>query len=433
MIRYIYTGAVKIKENRQRREHDEAAHQELIASIQDRGLLHAIVLRQEGDDYVLVAGERRLRAIKEIFELGGTYRYDGMTVVSDMIPHVNLGELSLLDAEEAELEENLRRKDLTWQETAEAVARLSQLRTAQAEAAGKPIPRVTDLADETGRHPHAVSRTLAVAQNLSRPEVRAAKSLKEAAKILKRVEEREKNEKVAAVMGKEFIGERHELVNGDCREVLARTPDATFDVICTDPPYGMGADTFGDSGGMATGAHFYKDDFDSWLTMMGWLVPELSRVAKSDAHLYFFCDIENFGCVKDHFTDAGWTVFRTPLIWFKPQGFRAPWPEHGPQRKYECLLYARRGDLRCTRLLGDVIECPPDENLGHPAQKPVALFQDLLSRSVRPGMRVLDPFCGSGPIFPATHALSAIATGVEQDAASFVIAAGRIERLKGKQ
>ena len=60
-----------------------------------------------------------------------------------------------------------------------------------------------------------------------------------------------------------------------------------------------------------------------------------------------------------------------------------------------------------------------------------AQVQDLLKRSVRPGMRVLDPFCGTGPVFPAAHSLSAIATGVELDAAAYGIAAQRIQKLGG--
>jgi len=39
-----------------------------------------------------------------------------------------------------------------------------------------------------------------------------------------------------------------------------------FDVILTDPPYGMGADEFGDSGGLTEGAHAYKDDEEYFFT-----------------------------------------------------------------------------------------------------------------------------------------------------------------------
>ena len=53
-----------------------------------------------------------------------------------------------------------------------------------------------------------------------------------------------------------------------------------------------------------------------------------------------------------------------------------------------------------------------------------------LRRSINPGDAVLDPFCGTGPIFPAAHELKCKATGIEIDAASYAIAYKRLEGLK---
>ena len=112
---------------------------------------------------------------------------------------------------------------------------------------------------------------------------------------------------------------------------------------------------------------------------------------------------------------------------------RAPWPEHGPQRKYETILYAVKGKRPTLKLAPDVLDFPPDSNLGHAAQKPVALFEELLRRSVQPGNSVLDPFMGSGTIFAAAHVLKCRATGLELDQASYGIAVKRIEGLKAQQ
>jgi modification methylase len=93
------------------------------------------------------------------------------------------------------------------------------------------------------------------------------------------------------------------------------------------------------------------------------------------------------------------------------------------------VLYAFRGDKRCTAIYPDIIESSADENLGHGAQKPVSLFQGLLMRSCKPGDSVLDPFCGTGTIFPAAHALKVAATGIEREPAYYGIAVTRIEGL----
>lgn len=429
--------SIVVKTNRQRQAHDEEALQELIGSILESSLLHPPVVRREGDRIVLVAGERRLRACREITELGGTISYAGQACAPGFIPTTDIGELDALAAEEAELQENLRREDLSWLEQVAAEARLVSLRRTQAEIAGTPPPRTLAIAkelrgpDATPNHAQAVAQSVILARNLHRPEVKAAGSVKEAMKALKRVEESERNAAIAAKLGGEFLGAQHSLIQGDCIEWMRGQGPNQFDVVCTDPPYGMGADEFGDSGGGAAGAHFYEDSYGSWLKLAAVLPAELFRLAKPDAHCYLFCDFDRFAELKLRMTAEGWKVFRTPLIWFKPSAFRAPWPQQGPQRKYECVLYAVKGNLLCTTLAGDVLQYPPDDNLGHQAQKPVALFLDLLKRSVRPGMRVLDPFCGSGPIFPAAHGLSAIATGVEQDANAFGIAATRIKALGG--
>lgn len=95
------------------------------------------------------------------------------------------------------------------------------------------------------------------------------------------------------------------------------------------------------------------------------------------------------------------------------------------------VVYAVKGNRPATRLYPDVLTYPADENLGHAAQKPVGLYADLLQRTVLPGDTVLDPFAGSGPIFPAAQALHVTATGVEQDAASYGIALERLQALKG--
>ncbi|MDE2107417.1 MAG: site-specific DNA-methyltransferase, partial [Patescibacteria group bacterium] len=192
----------------------------------------------------------------------------------------------------------------------------------------------------------------------------------------------------------------------------------------------MGADEFGDSGGKAAGAHSYKDSLSNWRDLMNNLRDNLFRIAKPQAHLYMFCDIDQFTEAKWYMSEGGWQVFRTPIIWHKPNGMRAPWPENGPQRKYEIILFAVKGKKPVNKLYPDLVSYPSDENRGHAAQKPVALFLDLLKRSARAGDTVLDPFAGSGTIFPACHELRCRATGIEVDPASYGLAAKRLGELK---
>jgi len=145
--------------------------------------------------------------------------------------------------------------------------------------------------------------------------------------------------------------------------------------------------------------------------------------------MYWFCDIDKFTDTRERFRAAGWQVFRTPLIWYKKTGMRAPWPDSGPQRKFETILYAVKGKRSVLKMLGDVLDYGPDANAGHAAQKPVALLQDLLSRTCLPGNTVFDPFVGSGSTIVAAHALKCIATGIEIDPASYGIVVARVSKL----
>jgi len=434
-MKLIHIDAIKVAPDRQRKTFDAAKLHEFADGIQSKGLLHPIVLRVVGDDYYLVAGERRLRAISDIYALGGEIMHDGELVRKNSIPYTLLSDLDPLAAEEAELDENIQRVDLTWQERAAAHARLLSLRARQAEAQGLPLPTVAAISFEVrgsaeGVNQENTRRELIVARHLDNPAVQAAKTVDEAFKILRKEEAQAKSRDLGISVGKTFSASMHRAINEDSLAWMRSAPAEQFDCILTDPPYGMGADEFGDSGGVAAGAHGYKDDADNFLSIIKTLAPESFRLAKAQAHMYCFCDIDWFFHLRDEFRAAGWQVFRTPWIWYKRAGMRAPWPDSGPQRKYETLLYAVKGKCPVLRMGPDVLDFGPDANLGHAAQKPVALFRDLLTRTCLPGNTVFDPFMGSGPIFPAAHGLKLIATGIEMDPASYGIAVKRIQDLE---
>jgi len=435
---------ISIGENRQRREFKPDSLHELGDSISRVGLMHAPVVRPDAaGGWTLVAGERRLRAIKDMAELGVMFKFNGVPIPVGQVPVVSLGELSHSEAWEAELEENIRRTDLTWQERAKATAALIELRSLQARERDEPIPSVSTVAreihdipadEQLGDRGTSVRNEAIVAKFLHDPDVAGASSAKEAFKILKKKEERKKNEHLAQTIGRTFNSNAHTLLNVDCLQWMREAPPSQFDLIVTDPPYGMNADKFNDSGvGVSAAGHFYDDSPEEWDRLITEFAVESFRLTKPDAHLYAFCDIDRFVAFRNLLGDAGWRVHRTPLIWHNPDGFRAPWPDQGPQRKYELILYAIKGGKKTNSLQSDVIECRKDSALGHPAQKPVALIENLLRRSGTPGDRVLDPFAGSGPTIEACHALKMSCTALELDAGAYGIAAKRLQSFDSQQ
>jgi ParB family chromosome partitioning protein len=102
----------KIKSNpyQPRTKVDEEKLSELAASIKEKGIIQPVVVRQVGEEFELVAGERRLLAAKK---LGW-----------EEIPAVIAGKLSKEDMLELSLIENLQREDLNPIDTARGYKRL---------------------------------------------------------------------------------------------------------------------------------------------------------------------------------------------------------------------------------------------------------------------------------------------------------------------
>lgn len=429
----IAADQITIPDNRQRCEITEPELSDLATSIAAIGLLHPIVVRQEGDRYVLVAGERRLRAMRLLAVAQTRIRVGDHHYPLGHFPCTLLGELSPEEAHEAELEENIRRVDLSLQDRVKAIEALHRLRRLRnpeqttMDTGGEAFP---DFHPKVGQQ--KVREALIIAQHLDNPDVAKAKTEREAMKVINRASQAAINERLAAAVGRLAASELHEVHHADATDWLATAPDAKFNCILIDPPYGMDAADFGDAAGRLTGIqHNYVDDSSSFRSLMGTIAPQLTRVAKPESHLYVWCDIDGFHFLRSLFEQHGWWCFRTPLINVKREGGRVPWPEHGPRRCYELVLFAVRGKLPVTAIYRDVFDSTLSEgNLGHGAQKPVEAYVELLKRSCRPGDLVLDCFGGTGTLLAAAQALKLRAVVVEKEANAYGMCLARLKELE---
>ena len=83
------------------------------------------------------------------------------------------------------------------------------------------------------------------------------------------------------------------------------------------------------------------------------------------------------------------------------------------------ILYAKKEDSELNQLHADVFNINKErttEAATHGARKPGALYKEIMKIAC-PTVdgRVIDPCCGSGPVFPAAKLVRAEAWGIELD------------------
>ena len=404
---------------------------ELKSSILTVGLLNPPVcwFDTEAKRWVLVAGERRLRALTEITNEKKQFRCGDTLIALGDIPITPLGDyLDSAGRFEAELDENVKRQDLDWPDRMRAYAALHSMRLAL-----NPNQTIHDTAKELGTkvglaadadggartaHKH-ITQAIVITQHLGNEKIANARNPAEALQLIYKQEE----EKVLAALIKRQIAvtpstsAEIEIRHADMFDLLPKLDPGRFDLIIADPPYGISASG---SGFRARSIHHhnYSDKPEDAKDLTQFIITEGFRLTKPRANMFIFCDIDLFPWLKATASNMGWTVFRRPLIWMKSESEGlAPWGMQGPRITTEFIFYATKSQRGLNASPTDVFDdrrVPREQRL-HAAQKPVSLMAKLISCASLPGDVVLDPTCGSGSVLVACRDLKRRALGIEKD------------------
>lgn len=193
------------------------------------------------------------------------------------------------------------------------------------------------------------------------------------------------------------------LYHGDCMELMATLVDKAFDLAIVDPPYGIGMGG-GKVGNSKTDYKQFAGD-DKKIPDNEYFL-ELMRVSKNQI-------IWGGNYMIEHLYPTSCFI-----IWDKvqPENFTMAMAEFAwTSFNYPAKIYQKR-------IVGADIERI------HPTQKPVKLYEWLLTNYAKQGQTILDTHLGSGSSAIAANRLGFHFTGIELDKDYFNAACTRIEK-----
>lgn len=376
------------RDKRQRKE--LTGIKELGFSLQAIGQLHPIIVTRDNE---LKAGERRWTAAKSI----------GWT-------HINVQYTDELDAAQLqliELEENVRRIDLTWQEQCLAVETYHRLRS-DIDPAWTVDKSATALgiATSTFRERRAVAKEILGGNT----RVAEAPAYSTAKGITNRTAARKQAsvlENVAAVVNPDIVKPAPvaPILLADFNEWAAAYSGPKFNFIHCDFPYGVNANKHNQGAAAAYGG--YEDSEDVYWKLLSTFATAMTNVVAESAHLMFWFSMDFYQSTVETLTSMGWDVQRFPLVWHKSDNIGIlPDPTRGPRRIYETCLIASRNDRPIVRSVSNVVSCPTSKRI-HMSEKPIPMLAKFMEMFVDEHTTMLDPTCGSANALRAAQARGA--------------------------
>lgn len=401
------------RDERQRRKLEGI--DELAESINRIGLINPLVVTP---DLVLVAGERRYTAMKTL----------GWTDV----PIQYTTDLSEYDLAVIELEENVKRVDLSWQDQCLAIEKFHSLKAKHETDWNKEA-----TAQALGLSEREVNRHISVAKEIIGGNERVANAdrFTMALNLVTREAERRRDSvledievKAAAVQVPKEQGEAPPkkvppLIHDDFHEWAAAYTGVPFNLLHCDFPYGINvANSPRQNSGIQ---EFYADSKDVYFALLDTLEMAMSNVVAESAHMVFWFSMDYYQLTYDRLTAMGWKVNSFPLIWHKSDNAGiAPDPQRTPRRTYETAFFCTRGDRKLTQAgaMANSFAYPGKKGPDgiHLSEKPVAMLAHFLRMICDDYSRVLDPTCGSGNALKAATACGApTVLGIEKERAFY--------------
>lgn len=182
---------------------------------------------------------------------------------------------------------------------------------------------------------------------------------------------------------------------GDCLELMKQMPDKCVDLVLTDPPYTIHAES---GGGLHNKRDWLKNvhkaGIDEFKPRV--FLEEAERVCKA-MHAYIFCSKNNLKDYIEHFVERGWNW--EILIYAKNNPIPTKNNKYLSDKEY-CLFVRGNGCYFNNDLSFEKYKTVQSINVvsskyGHPTEKNLSYIKDRVLFSSKEDDLIFDPFMGS--------------------------------------
>lgn len=425
---------------------------DLELSISRRGVIHPIIVEpRPAGRFLLIAGERRLTTSIKLGLLD--------------IPARLFSDLPQVEREILELEENIRRKAITWQEEVRAIASIhAKLSTANPEWNGK------QLAEEIGYDQGEMSRLLKISREMHDEKIAGLDSSRTAYNLIIRREERRSADAIAELMDlgrdepepletndpvESKVENSHQLtvpapmlpairppperpesiLTADFCSWVESYSGPTFNFVHCDFPYGV--NVFGGKWSGRESSDTYYDQSDAYWELLSVFCKNIDKFMSHSAHLMFWYSMDYHAETLKFLAQnaPSLTMQRRPLVWVKSDNVGiCPDPERGPRYVTETALIGSREDRKIVKTVANAISSPTDKRY-HPSTKPEPMLRHFFQMFVDDTTKLFDPTCGSGAALRAAESMGAshvLGLELDQTIADGARSALRDFRLKNR-
>jgi len=410
-------------------------------SLKQKGLINPIALmkyekKYSGFTYFLLAGGRRLKAVKEL-------KWE--KVPARIYPHgLNGYEIRII-----ELEENIRREDLTDAERIKMTKQVHDLYVSlygekTSTSVDAPGHSYRDTAKKLNISVGKVGGDLEIAKWLEEiPELEKLRGRKEIKQAIAQAKKKVRRNRALELITDDPLSKGQESLEdayhvGDFFELSKSIPDSSTDLVDLDIDYPMDVAEMHPGVGRDKKSGVYtavtKEDYPELLQKA---LQESYRILNTDSWCLVWFGMEYFSDIQKWAADIGFKVGWYYADWFKGEGYsHCRNPKYNLRHSKEHFFYLKKGSPEIQKPHSDTFEESPNvpAQRVHPYEKPARLMLSIFETFIPEESRIVSPFAGGGNtlIAGAIHKCSVWGSDLSEEYKKGYVLKVRELTMKGK-